>query len=163
MAPETPTEARDRQLDQLLNETRVAMPGVQVLFAFLLTVPFAAGYGRMTGFQRTVYVVALLASALASAFFIAPSGYHRLLFHRHEKRSIVRWGSASMIAGLGFLAVAMNAAILLVLDVVVGGVAAIAVATVTSLTFLSLWFGAALARRERSGDEPRDRAAGADG
>jgi O-antigen/teichoic acid export membrane protein len=144
---ETEGERLDRELGQLLNETRVAMPGVQVLFAFLLTVPFAAGYGRMTGFEKDVYLVALLASALASAFFIAPSAYHRLLFRRGEKARLVRLASVSVIVGLAFLAVAMNAAILLVLDVVSSTGTAIAVTVVTSLIFAGLWFGVALSRR----------------
>lgn len=146
---ESESERLDRELTQLLNETRVAMPGVQVLFAFLLTVPFAAGYARMSDLDKQVYVVTLLASALASAFFIAPSAYHRLLFRRGEKARLVRLGSISVLVGLGFLAVAMNAAILLVLDVITGETTAFLVAGTTSLIFVVLWFGIALERRLR--------------
>lgn len=91
---ESESERLDRELTQLLNETRVAMPGVQVLFAFLLTVPFAAGYARMSDLDKQVYVVTLLASALASAFFIAPSAYHRLLFRRGRRRASCDWGAS---------------------------------------------------------------------
>ena len=71
---------RDRELIELLNELRVAMPGVQVLFAFLLIVPFSSGYPKMTGLQRDVYFVAFLCAAVATILLIAPSAHHRLRF-----------------------------------------------------------------------------------
>jgi hypothetical protein len=137
----------DRELGQLLNETRVAMPGVQVLFAFLLTVPFAAGYGRMSSFDRAAYLVALLASAVASACFIAPSAYHRLLFRMGQKAHLVGFATRITLVGLGFLALAMNASILLVVDVVADRTAAWLVTACTAVLFVLLWFGVALRRR----------------
>src|SRR3954467_10316576 len=84
---------RDRQMTELLQELRVALPGVQVLFAFLLTVPFAQGFQKVTDFQKTVYFATLLSSTVASAFFIAPTAYHRLNFRRRDKEHIVEISS----------------------------------------------------------------------
>lgn len=114
---ETESERLNRELDQLLNELRVAMPGVQVLFAFLLAVPFQQRFGEVTEFQRTVYFVTLLFSATASAFFIAPTAYHRLTFRVREKPMLVQLSSTLAVVCLACLAVAMNGAVLLVTDV----------------------------------------------
>src|SRR4051812_31255652 len=86
---ETEKERLDRNLEQLLNELRVAMPGVQLLFGFLLTVPFQQRFQRVTGFQEKLYFATLLAAATASAFFIAPTAYHRILFREGEKQHLV--------------------------------------------------------------------------
>jgi membrane-bound acyltransferase YfiQ involved in biofilm formation len=86
---ETDAERLDRQLDQLLQELRVAMPGVQVLFAFLLAVPFQQRFTAVTDFQRDVYFVTLLAAAAASAFFIAPTAFHRVRFQDRDKPFLV--------------------------------------------------------------------------
>ena len=114
---ETDDERLDRELDQLLQELRVAMPGVQVLFAFLLAVPFQQRFAQVSEFQRTVYFVTLLASAAASALFIAPTAYHRLMFRGRDKPRLVALSSRLALAGLVALAVAMNGVILLVTDV----------------------------------------------
>src|SRR3954468_5668489 len=87
---ETPKQRHDRELIELLNELRVALPGVQVLFAFLLAVPFAQGWQKTTAFQRDVFFVAFLATAIASALLIAPSAYHRLRWRVEDKGRIVR-------------------------------------------------------------------------
>jgi hypothetical protein len=147
--PETEQERLDRQLDQLLQELRVAMPGVQVLFAFLLAVPFQQRFADVTEFQRTVYFVTLLASAAASALFIAPVAYHRLLFERGEKRGLIRRASVLAIAGLTALGVAMSSAIVLVTDLLFERATVIVTAVAVGLLFLWLWFGMALMRRAR--------------
>ncbi len=108
-------EDLDRELIELLNELRVALPGVQVLFAFLLIVPFQHGQD-FTGFQRAVYFVALLASAVATVLLIAPAAQHRVLFRQHDKEQLLRRGHRSAFAGLLVLAVAICAGLLLVVD-----------------------------------------------
>jgi hypothetical protein len=110
-------ERLNRQMIELLNELRVAMPGVQILFGFLLTVPFQQRFSQVNDFQQTVYFLTLVAAAVAAAFLIAPSAYHRVMFEQHDKPTIIHIGTAQMIVGLVALALAMNGAVLLVTDV----------------------------------------------
>ena len=100
---ETEQERLNRNLDQLLGELRVAMPGVQVLFAFLLAVPFQQRFTQVTDFQRDVYFVTLLAAAAASALFVAPTAYHRLMFRERDKPRLVAISSRLAVAGLAAL------------------------------------------------------------
>jgi membrane-bound acyltransferase YfiQ involved in biofilm formation len=144
---ETEQERLNRQLNQLLNELRVAMPGVQVLFAFLLAVPFQQRFAQVTQFQRSVYFVTLLAAAAASALFIAPTAYHRLMFRERDKPMLVRISSRLAVAGLAFLAVAMNGAVLLVTDVLFEPTTVTVTMVVTVLVYIGLWFGLGLTRR----------------
>jgi hypothetical protein len=137
----------NRQMMELLNELRVAMPGVQVLFGFLLTVPFQQRFRTVTDFQETVYFVALIAAATATAFLIAPSAYHRLLLEQHDKPNIIHIGTGQMIAGLCALAVAMNGAVLLVTDVLFeAGTVTVTVVALATL-YVTLWFVFPLVRR----------------
>ena len=142
-------ERLNRQMLELLNELRVAMPGVQVLFGFLLTVPFQQGWQRVTGFQETVYFVTLIAAAVATAFLIAPSAYHRVAFEQHEKPNIVRVGTVEMLAGLVALAVAMNGAVLLVTDVVFDSGTTIVTIVGLATLYVTLWFGIGSFRRRQ--------------
>lgn len=144
---ETEQERLNRQLDQLLNELRVAMPGVQVLFAFLLAVPFQQRFGQVTEFQRMVYFVTLLASAAATAFFIAPTAYHRIVFTEGDKPRIVRISSKLALAGLACLAVAMNGAVLLVTDLLFERATVTITVVAMAALYIALWFGLGLARR----------------
>ena len=144
---ETAEERLNRQLDQLLNELRVAMPGVQVLFAFLLAVPFQQRFADVTDFQQTVYFVTLLASAAATAFFIAPTAYHRLVFRERDKPMLVRISSKLALAGLVCLAVAMNGAVLLVTDLLFGDTTVKVTVALTATLYVGLWFVLGLARR----------------
>jgi hypothetical protein len=141
----------NRQLLELLNELRVALPGVQVLFAFLLAVPFQQRFGQVSTFERYVYIVTLLASAAATAFLIAPTGYHRLLFQRGDRPEIISHGTKMLIAGLACLAVAMSGAIYLVTEFVFSTSTAVPVAAIAAAMFGWFWFGAALVRRLREG------------
>jgi hypothetical protein len=143
---ETEKQRLDRQLEQLLQELRVAMPGVQVLFAFLLAVPFQQGFSKVTDFQRGVYFGTLLAAAAASAFFIAPTAFHRVRFQDHDKPYLINVASRFMIAGLACLAVAMNGAVLLVTDVLFDGAAVWITVAITATLYLGMWFGLALLR-----------------
>jgi cation transport ATPase len=144
---ETEQERLDRQLNQLLNELRVAMPGVQVLFAFLLTVAFQQRFAEVTDFQRDVYFVTLLAAAAASALFIAPTAYHRLVFREGYKPQLIQMGSRLAVAGIACLAIAMNGAVLLVTDVLFDRTTVIVTVAVTSSLYIGLWFGLGLVRR----------------
>ncbi|MBN1093280.1 hypothetical protein JKP75_12360 [Blastococcus sp. TML/M2B] len=114
---ETRQERVNRELMELLNELRVALPGVQFLFAFLLVVPFSAGVDELTDFHRDVYLVALVAAAVATALLIAPAAQHRVLFRQKDKEALLHRSNRSAFAGLVVLAVAVCSALLLVVDV----------------------------------------------
>ena len=151
---ETPTERADRNLDELLQELRVALPGVQVLFGFLLTVPFAQRFGRVTDFQEHVYLVTLLSSVAATALLIAPSAYHRLNFRQHDKQHIVEVASRFATAGLAALGFAMSGAVLLVTGVVFGDVTTGVTSAAVASAFVGLWFVLPLRRRLAGRHEP---------
>jgi cation transport ATPase len=144
---ETEDQRLNRELDQLLQELRVAMPGVQVLFAFLLAVPFQQRFVEVTEFQRTVYFGTLLASAVASALFIAPTAYHRMMFRGRDKPRLVEMSSRLALAGLAALAVAMNGAILLVTDLLFQGATVVVTLVLTTVLFAGLWFVLGIVRR----------------
>jgi amino acid transporter len=138
---ETPKERADRELIELLNELRVVLPGVTVLLAFLLAVPFAKGWTRITSFQRDVFVVAFLSTAVSVALLTAPSSYHRLRFRAGHKERMVRIGNRLSIAGIAASAVSLEAVVVLVMDVVVSRGAAIAAAAGLFAVVASLWYG----------------------
>ena len=146
---ETPKERADRELIELLNELRIVLPGVTVLFAFLLAVPFANGWTRVTSFQRDVFVVAFLSTAVAVALLTAPSSYHRLRFRHGDKERIVRIGNRLSIAGLAASAVSLEAVVLLVIDSVVSRGAAIGAAAALFIVVAVLWYGLPLWARLR--------------
>ena len=143
---ETPAERLDRNLNENLQELRVALPGVQVLFAFLLTVPFSKGLTRMTQFEKVLYLVVLLATALATFVLIAPTAYHRFLFRQGRKGEVVEFANRATLVGLGFLAFAMVGAILLVTHLLFGAAAAVPVTAVSGLLIVGLWYAFPLAR-----------------
>jgi len=144
---ETEKERIDRELIELLNELRVALPGVQVLFAFLLVVPFQQRFAMVTQFQKSVYVVTLLLAALASAFLIAPSAQHRILFRKREKRNLLQVSNNLAIAGMGFLALAIVGALTLIADVLYGAGPTIAISLGALSVFAILWYAMPLSRR----------------
>jgi hypothetical protein len=143
---ETPAERLDRNLNEMLGELRVALPGVQVLFAFLLTVPFAAGLTRMTEFERVLYLVVLLATALATFLLIAPTAYHRMVFRHGRKAELVAFANQMVLVGLGFLALAMVGAIFLVTHLLFGTAAAITIAVGAAIVISGLWYLLPLSR-----------------
>jgi O-antigen/teichoic acid export membrane protein len=114
---ETREERIDRELLELLNELRVALPGVQFLFAFLLIIPFQQTVDRITDFQRDVHYVALITAAVATALLIAPAAQYRVLFRQYDKERLLRRSHRSTFAGLLVLALAISAAFLPVVDV----------------------------------------------
>ena len=137
---------RDRQMIELLNELRVALPGVQVLFAFLLTVPFSQRFEDVTTFQRDVYYGTLLATALATACLMAPSAVHRLRFHQSERAYVIESANTLMIVGLVFLALAILGAVLLITDVLFDGAIVWLFTAVPAVVIVVLWFARPLAR-----------------
>jgi hypothetical protein len=140
---------RDRQMIELLNELRVALPGVQILFAFLLTVPFTQRFPQLTGFQRNVFYITLVAATLSAACLIAPSAAHRLRFHQSERTWLIESANELMIGGLGFLAIAIGAAFLLITDVLFDGARVWIYSVIVWLVILGLWFVRPLIRHYR--------------
>jgi Family of unknown function (DUF6328) len=162
---ESEGERLDRNLAELLQELRVALPGVQVLFAFLLAVPFQQNFTKITGFQEKVYFATLLCTALSAALLISPTAYHRLTFHLQQKKELVYVSNRLSIAGLGFLALAMTGAIVLITDVLFGPLATAAFGLAAAAMFALLWGVLPLRRRaglaaaEEGGDPDGDDAA----
>src|SRR5579884_2805324 len=146
---ESGPERLDRNLDELTGELRVVVTGVQVLFAFLLIVPFNTGFQHVGEFERSVYFVTLILAALAAACTIAPSAHHRLLFRLDDKRHIVFASNRIVIVGLAFLALSMCGALLLVATKLFGVTAGALTVAGGSLPFVLLWFAMPLARRAR--------------
>lgn len=140
-------EQLDRQLGELLQELRVAMPGVQLLFGFLLAVPFNQRFGQVTDFQKDLYLVTLLCSAFASALFIAPTAYHRIMFRHRDKPQLIRTATRMALAGLVALALAMTCAVLLVTDFLFKESTAVVATALAAAAFGWFWFGLALSRR----------------
>ena len=146
---ETEEERLDRNLGELLQELRVALPGVQVLFAFLLAVPFQQRFSEVSPFEEKVYFATLLLTALSAALLIAPSAYHRITFRYQQKRHLVQVANRCAIAGLAVLALAMTCAITLITDVLFGGAATIVTAALALTMFVLLWGLLPLTRRLR--------------
>jgi uncharacterized protein DUF6328 len=144
---ETELERLDRNLIEMLQEVRVVQTGVQVLFAFLLTVPFSSRFDEITGFQRGVYFAALVGAAAASVLLLAPTALHRILFRLGQKEYMVEVSNRLTLGGLVATAVAMIAAMLLVSDVMFGTGVALVVAFATAVAFGVVWALLPLRRR----------------
>jgi hypothetical protein len=144
---ETELERADRNLTELLGELRVALPGVQVLFAFLLIVPFNDRFGDATAFQRDLYLGTLICTALGSALLIAPSMNHRLEFRHGDKEHLVEISNRMTIAGLTLVALAMTGVVALLTDFVFGTATMVVCTAALALTFALLWYVMPLRRR----------------
>jgi len=142
----------DRELIELLNELRVALPGVQVLFAFLLTVPFSQGFVQTTDFQRDLLFGVLAATAISAALLIAPSAWHRLRFRQRDKEMILLAANRMAIAGLGFLALAMVGAVMLIANYAFSEALTVVSGIVAVLVFGGLWYAIPLARKVEQSD-----------
>ena len=145
---ETEKERLDRNLMELLGELRVALPGVQVLFAFLLAVPFQARFADVTDFQRNVYFATLCFALVASACLISPTAFHRITFRHQQKRVMLPLANRLAIVGLAALALAMTGVMLLIADFIFGTTAAIVV-TVLAVVLLGLLWGVLPMRHRR--------------
>jgi anti-anti-sigma factor len=144
---ETSLERLDRNLDEMMGELRVVVTGVQVLFAFLLIVPFNSGFVGIGPFERTVYLVTLVCAALAALCVIMPAAYHRILFRQDDKRHVVHVANRVTLVGLALLAVAMCGSVLLVTTKLYGAMAGTITAALVAAAFAVLWFIAPLLRR----------------
>ena len=153
---ESRKERIDRELMELLNELRVALPGVQFLFAFLLVVPFQQRGADLTEFQRDVYFVTLLAAAVATGLLIAPAAQHRVLFRQRDKEALLRRSSHSALAGLLVLALAICSALLLVVDVLFSTAQAWATAGAVGAVLLWWWVVVPYWRRAHTTQEDPD-------
>jgi amino acid transporter len=134
------SERVSRELIELLNELRVALPGVQVLFAFLLAVPFAQGFTHTTNFQRALFFVVLSLTAVSLALLIAPSAWHRIRFRQQDKERILRASNKMSIAGLGFLALAMTGAVMLIADFIYSPTLTIVSGIAAAIVYGLLWY-----------------------
>jgi predicted membrane channel-forming protein YqfA (hemolysin III family) len=144
---ESGAERLDRELIELLNEIRVLLPGVQVLFAFLLTAPFASGFEKVTEFQRDLYAICLLSALAATACLVAPTTYHRIQWRQRDKEALLRTSNRLTIAGSMFLALSLTCSILLVGDYLFDRWVAILASAITALGFGVLWYAIPLVRR----------------
>jgi hypothetical protein len=147
MADESEQQRLNRELIELLNELRVVLPGVQVLFAFLLTIPFSRGFPKLDRLDRDVYFAALLAAVASSILLIAPSAYHRILFHQGDKKYLIETSTRMAVIGTFALAVSICCAVFVLADFVFGGVAALAVSALVMIMSVTFWFVLPLRRR----------------
>ena len=151
---EDPEERLNRELIELLNELRVALPGAQVLFAFLLTVPFSGRFGMLTDGQRAIYFATFVGTTIATGLFMAPTAYHRIRFRQGDKERMMRTSNAFAIVGIAFLALSITLAVLLITDLLFGWSVAVGVGVVVLGFLVWVWFAIPLSRRVR--DESDD-------
>ena len=150
MADEDDEGRLDRELIELLNELRVALPGVQVLFAFLLTVPFTSRFARVDDLQEDAYLLALVATAIGSILLMAPTAHHRIRFRERDKEALIRTANRLAIAGTVCVAIAMTASVFLVTDVLFRKTITGLVTGIVAGSFVWFWYGMPLRRAARS-------------
>ncbi|TDC38245.1 DUF6328 family protein [Micromonospora sp. KC213] len=169
MSRESERQRWQRNFADLLQELRVAQTGVQILFAFLLTLPFSSGFPQTSDFQKDIYVVSLLSAAAATAAIISPVAFHRALFRQGRKPELVRFAHRMASTGLAFMLVAMVSAVLLITDFILDRSIAFVLSGITALWLLALWVFLPFARRnwgeddiddDDDDDHPRDLAEG---
>jgi hypothetical protein len=151
---ERPEERVSRELDELLQQLRITLPGVQVLFAFLLTVPFTQRFHLVNGISRDMFFVAFLTTTAATALLLAPVAYARIQFRQYDKERLIRLGTLSAIVGLGLLAVSLSASAFVVTGVLFSNRAAGLVAASALLAFALAWFVLPLAARISARRDP---------
>src|SRR3954453_12133383 len=144
---ETDLQRLDRNFIELVSELRVMQTGVQVLFAFLLTVPFTSRFTQINAFERVIYVATLLLAAVASALLMAPAACHRVLFRRRDKRYLVWLANRLAMAGLAFVGAAMIGVVLLVTSVILDPAVAVVLSAGTGGVFLLFWLVLPVRRR----------------
>ena len=144
---ESEAERNDRNLIELLQELRVAGLGVQVLFGFLLSIPFTTRFSALSTRQRDLYITTLILAAVATALLLGPVAYHRIVFRMRQKEQLVRAANVMAIAGLGVVGLDITAAVALVLSYVAPGVPAVLLTAMIFVLFGGLWLAYPLARR----------------
>jgi hypothetical protein len=150
VAEESQDERLDRELIELLNELRVALPGVQVLFAFLLILPFQQRFQQLGDFDRYVFFTAFITTTAATAMLITPTAFHRIRFRDADKEWLIKLSNLLAIVGLFFLAIAIVCTVFLITDVLFGGWPAILASAIAAVLFAVLWYGIALYREVRA-------------
>ena len=148
-AEEAPDERLNRELIELLNELRVALPGAQVLFAFLLTVPFSDRFQDLTGSQRAFYFATFVGTTIATGLFMAPTAYHRIRFRDGDKERMLRTSNRFAIVGIGFLALSVTMAVILTADLLFGLATAMLVGLATFVFLAWIWFAIPVTRKIR--------------
>ena len=163
MAPEKPHRSGetakqrwDRNFADLLQELRVAQTGVQILFAFLLTLPFSSGFPKVTAFQKDVFVLALVTAAFATAMIISPVAFHRALFRQGRKPELVRYAHRMATGGLAFMLVSMVSSVLLITDYLLPTWWAVGLSVLTGGWFLTFWVILPFAHRNWGEEDPGD-------
>ncbi len=146
--PESEEERADRNLTDLLQELRVALPGVQVLFAFLLTVPFTQRFDDLSDFDQKLYFGVLICVSLATVLLVAPTIGHRILFRRQQKEFIVTISNRLALVGMLMVALAMCGAIALISDFLFGTATAVISTAVMASAFIGFWFLGPIVRRQ---------------
>jgi hypothetical protein len=149
MADESNEDKLDRELIELLNELRVALPGVQVLFAFLLTVPFTNRFERVNDLQKDAYLAALVATAIGSVLLMVPTAYHRIRFRERDKEAMIRTFNRLALAGTVLLAMGMTASVFFVSDFLFKATVTSLVTALVAGCFLWFWYGLPLVRKAR--------------
>ncbi len=144
---ESPKERVDRELIELLNGLRVILPGVQVLLAFLLTVPFSSVFGQASSTEKGVYFVTVLLTVGAIAALTAPAAYHRIRFREGDKERMLFTSNVFAIVGLALLALSMTSVVFLITSVLFGMGLSVLVALVVLAVFGGTWFAIPLWRR----------------
>jgi amino acid transporter len=152
---ETDEQRHNRELIELLNELRVALPGVQVLFAFLLAVPFANGFPKLSSLDRDIFFVAFIATALSTVLLIAPSSYHRLRWRQFDKERLLVTSNWLTIAGLALLAVAITCTVFVITDFLFHRTWAATFTAIVAAAFLIFWYGLPLGAAIRDRRESR--------
>lgn len=149
---ETDKERLDRELLELLNELRVALPGVQVLFAFLLLLPFQQAFPDISPLERSLYYVAFAATTAASVLLIAPATYHRIRFRDRDKESMLRIANRELLAGTALLGLAIASVTFLITDILFGEAAGTVAGAVAAVVVLWFWFGLPISRKVRDAE-----------
>lgn len=139
----------DRELIELLNELRVALPGVQVLFAFMLVVPFSQGFSSLSSVERWIYFAAFITSALAAALLIAPSSYHRIRFRQGDKEKMIALANRFLVWGLALVAISMSLSVGLISEFVFSTTMALVAGIGVGAALAWFWFGLPLSRRAK--------------
>lgn len=149
MAGPKSNEDLDRELIELLNELRVTLPGVQVLFAFLLIAPFSQQFDRINDLQKYAYLIALTFTALGSAFLIAPTPYHRIRFRDQDKEAMLRLANRLAIAGTLCVAIAISCALFFVTDFLFSSPVPTLLTALVAGVIVTFWYALPLARELR--------------
>ena len=150
-AGEDEQERRDRELDELSGELRVILPAVTVLFAFLLTVPFASGFDQLRGTEKAAFFLAFVSTASAIVLLVGESAYHRLVGKPYDKAQLIRTATRQAVAAIGLLAVALGSVAYFVTEALYGRTTAVAVAAGLLVLASITWFALPLRRRSRAG------------